>query len=170
MRSAQALIVLLFLTGCGGGGSAGGGGAAPVVDAGADQVAAGPAVILGGNADADALTWAQISGPAPARFVTPTAASSRVDLPLVGTYVFSLSGTRGGQMVADTVTITVPGAGTTIAGTVDDDLPAAAAPVDLQWRDGVAILSTATAADGSFTVAGLAGLPDDYRIVVRGTP
>ena len=168
MRTALILIVLFFGCGCGGGGGAGA--VAPSVNAGADQSAAGPTITLTGNADATAVVWTQVSGPAPARFATPSAASGRVDLPLVGSYTFRLSGWRGSHVVADTVTITVTGTGTTIAGTVEDDAAAAAARVELQWRDGFAILDTATAPDGTFAVGGLAGVPGDYRIVVRGTP
>jgi hypothetical protein len=166
MRPVAVVVIALLAGGCFGSGGGGGGGRRPT--AGTDQTISGPTTTLAGAADGERIAWSQADGPAPARIIAPDALDSRVDFPLVGVYRLRLTVWRRGVAASDEVVITVAAPALSLAGVVDDDGNADAATVALQWRDGGAIMTTATAGDGSFAFPGLAGEPGDYRIVVQG--
>lgn len=89
--------------------------AAPVVNAGPDgNSTTGSAYGLSGSVTDDGLpsgtltsTWSQVSGPGVAVFSNTASPTSTVTCPVVGTYVFRLTGFDTSLTTTDDVTITV---------------------------------------------------------------
>jgi hypothetical protein len=91
---------------------------APVVNAGVDQAVTLPAAgILPGTVVDDgtntgqplAILWTQQSGPATASIANPSAPSTSVTFPAIGTYVFTLSANDGELAASDAITVVVTG-------------------------------------------------------------
>ena len=149
---------------------------APYVDGGPNRVVTLPAgASLDGTVTDDGATtvaWSQLSGPATANILTPTAVDTDVSLPAPGTYHFLITVTDGTHLVVDTVMVTVnpnPSSPTVFAGpdkltitgqpvalvgtASDDGLPN---PLQLTWSKvsgpGSVVFSTPNAVNTTATI------------------
>ncbi|MBN8527141.1 MAG: hypothetical protein J0M02_17540, partial [Planctomycetes bacterium] len=142
--------------------------AAPVVDAGADQAVALPALAsLTGSASDDGLpaastlayAWSLVSGPGTATFATPAQAATTAAFSAAGTYVLQLTASDGALAASDTVTITVTATAPAGEQTILVDLGASGARTAGSWNnlcDGGLTVTDAIDSSGAATGIGLA--------------
>jgi hypothetical protein len=126
--------------------------------------------------DGDPLTFAWTKlGPTPAaHFSSATIEDPMVSFPVAGTYQLQVvvSDNRGGSATA-TTTVTVPITGSfsirTLLAANDSAVPGV--PVSLHWNPagsaGNLVGSGASDASGGVEFSGLAGDPDDFKVVVN---